>query len=179
MDWKTIASSISSVAPTLATALLGPVGGVVTSGACKLLTSFLGLPDNAAPESVASLVAALTPDKYVELKKIDSDFKQSLIEAGVKLEEIAMQDRDSARNMRTSMRDRFPDILALFTIAGVAYLEYIVFSKALPEGNREIILRSVGMLEGMVMLIFSFYFGSSRGSDKLKDIMSNQGGSNG
>lgn len=171
MGWKEISSSIASVAPTLATALLGPVGGVVVSGAVKCLTSFLGLPESASPEDVTSAVTSLGPEKYVELRKIDTEFKQSLLDAGVKLEEIAAQDRSSARAMRTSLADRFPDLLATLTVLAVAYLEYIIFSRELPDGNKEFILRSLGMLEGMVMLVFAFYFGSSRGSDKLKDML--------
>lgn len=53
----------------------------------------------------------------------------------------------------------------------VVYLEYIIFSRELPDGNKDFILRSLGMLEGMVMLVFAFCFGSSRGSDRLKDIL--------
>lgn len=171
MGWKDVASGIASIAPTIATALTGPVGGVITSGAVKLLSSFFGLPDNASPESISQAAAALGPEKYIELKKLDNEFKQSLIDAGVKLEEIAAKDRDSARTMRTVMSDRFPDLLAIVTIVGVAYLEYLIFSQEMPDGNKDFILRSLGMLEGMVMLIFAFYYGSSRGSDKLKDMV--------
>jgi hypothetical protein len=61
---------LGAVAPTLATALGGPLGGM----AMKMVADKLGLPD-ASPEALDAAVASATPEQLAEIKKVEADFK--------------------------------------------------------------------------------------------------------
>lgn len=169
MDWKDVGKGIAAVAPTLATALGGPAG-VIVGGAVKVLTSFLGLGDDATPETVQAELAKLTPEQYVELRKQDNAFKQSLMDAGVKLEEIAMQDRASARQIYDSSKT-MTNILAGLIVSGWIALNWFIFSAPEKLANMDLILRTMGTIDMAVGGVIYFFFGSSRGSEKLKDIL--------
>lgn len=61
----------------------------------------------------------------------------------------------------------------MITLAGcgIALLFYLVnhvLTEAIPDGNREIAIHTLGIIEGVVVTIYSYYFGSSAGS-RIKD----------
>lgn len=173
MDWKDIGKSVATLAPTISTALLGtgPVG-MIAGGAIKVLTSFFGMADDAKPEDVVAKINALTPDKYVELQQADMAFKQHLADAGVKLEEIAAGDRDSARKMQVALRSATPDILAFMLTVGFFGMLWFMYTKAPPSESKDLLNIMLGALGAAWTTAMAFYFGSSTGSDKLKDILS-------
>lgn len=70
MDWNSLKSAISSVAPVLGSVLGGPAGGLVGS----LIASKLGT--EATPDAVA--IALQNPDNLLKLKEIEQEQQQSL-----------------------------------------------------------------------------------------------------
>lgn len=70
MDWSSLKSVISSVAPVLGGAIGGPAGGLLGS----LIASKLGVPAN--PDDVA--VALQNPDALLKLKEIEQEQQASL-----------------------------------------------------------------------------------------------------
>lgn len=62
------------------------------------------------------------------------------------------------------------DLMKTFTgILMLCVFSYMVFhitDRELPEGNREIIIHILGIIEGVVMSIVTYYFGSSKGSQE-------------
>ena len=62
---KNLKAILGAVAPTLATAIGGPLGGM----AIKLVADKLGLPD-ATVEAVDAAVANATPAQLAEIKKL-------------------------------------------------------------------------------------------------------------
>jgi hypothetical protein len=177
MDWKEIGKSVASIAPTISTALLGAGPfGMIAGGAIKVLTSFLGLGEDSKPEDVVAKINALTPDRYVELNKADLEFKKSLADAGVRLEEIAAGDRDSARRMQVALRSFTPDILSYVLTVGFFGMLWLMYSKAPPTESKDLLNIMLGALGAAWTTSMAFYFGSSTGSDKLKDILAAGGG---
>ena len=62
--------------------------------------------------------------------------------------------------------------LAAFTI--MAALLMIVFSLIrfeIPEKNKEALIHVLGIIEGAMIAIISFYFGSSKGEQKSHDLL--------
>lgn len=172
MDWKDIGKSIASVAPALSTALLGAgPAGMIAGGAIKVLTSFLGLQEDARPEDVVARINALTPDKYVELNKADLDFKKSLADAGVNLEQIAAADRDSARRNQAATLNKTPDLLMFLLTLGFFGLLWLMWYKPPAEGSKDLLNTMVGTLGTAWVGGTTYFFGSSAGSDKLKSIL--------
>lgn len=170
MDWKDVGKGIAAVAPTIATALGGPAG-VIVGGAVKVLSSFLGLGDDATPENVQAELAKLTPDQYVKLREQDTQFKQSLMDAGVKLEEIAMQDRDSARKNQAATQSKTPDVLMFVLTVGFFGLLALMWWRPPPPECKDMLMVMVGTLGTAWTAGVTFFYGSSKGSDSLKSII--------
>lgn len=61
--------------------------------------------------------------------------------------------------------------LAILAIFGIMIL--FLITKELPEANREAVIHVLGIIEGAVMAIVSFYYGSSKGSQKKQEIIEN------
>jgi hypothetical protein len=62
-------------------------------------------------------------------------------------------------------------MMILLAGAGIGLLFYLithVLTRAIPDGNREIAIHTLGIVEGVVVTIYSYYFGSSAGS-RAKD----------
>lgn len=167
-----IGKSLLNIAPTIATAITGPVGGVVASGAVYALKKMFGLGDDAGPEAIQAAIGAMTPDQYVALRQADNEFKQHLLDAGVDLERIDASDRASARSIYDSSK-MMTNILAGLIVAGWMALNYYIFSADTKLANMDLVLRTMGTIDMAVGGIIYFFFGSSRGSEKLKDIIAN------
>ena len=75
MDFSKIASMIGAVAPSIATALTGPVGGAITGLAVRFVSNaFLG-HENGTADDILTALANPTGDQLANLKKFDNDFK--------------------------------------------------------------------------------------------------------
>lgn len=164
-DWKSV---IASVAPALATALGGPLAGIATKA---LADQLLGNP-GASEEEVAQAVQGLKPEDLVRLKEIDTNFKASLLSAGIKLEEIAAADRESARQREIKTGDNWtPRGLAVLVVGGWMTVQWFLLNNVIDDSMRELIARVLGTLDGALMLVLSYFFGSSSSSAKKDDII--------
>lgn len=164
-DWKQV---IASVAPALATALGGPLAGVATKA---LADKLLGNP-NASEEEVAAAVQGLKPEDLIRIKEIDANFKASLVSAGIKLEEIAAADRESAREREIRTGDNWtPRGLAVLVVGGWMTVQWFLLNHVIDDSMRELIARVLGTLDGALMLVLSYFFGSSSSSRQKDDII--------
>lgn len=158
---------IATVAPTLATALGGPLAGVATRAIAGKL---LGREDATIKELEAAVVSGTTGADLVKLKELELEFKIDLENAGIEMESIAADDRDSARMRQVKMKDWTPSVLGLAIILGFfGMLAYIMKYGLLADGN-EVTLIMVGALSAMTTQVGNFFFGSSSGS-KTKDTL--------
>lgn len=157
---------IATVAPTLATALGGPLAGVAARAiAGKLLGKETG-----TLEEVEAAVLGASGGDLVKLKEIEAQFKKDMSEAGVKLERIAADDRASARDRAVQMKDWTPSILGLAIIIGFFGTLAYIFRFGMPTTGTEVLLIMMGALGGMTAQVGNYFFGSSTGS-KNKDAV--------
>ena len=84
---------LGQLAPSIATALGGPLAGV----AVKTLSSALFGNEDGTEEQISAAMAVATPDQLAAIKKIDADFKVQMKSLDIDLERISAGDRDSAR----------------------------------------------------------------------------------
>lgn len=166
VDWKKV---VGAVAPTIATALGGPLAGVAIK---TLATQFLGKPD-ATEDEVAQAVASADPQTLLRLKEIDAEFKKAMLDAGVKLEEIAAADRNSARQREIQTHDVWtPRFIAATVIGGFLFCVWAVFSGHIEGLKDPLVIGTIGTLIGYTSAkadqVVSYYFGSSA-SSKAKD----------
>ena len=157
---------IGSVAPTIATALGGPVAGM----AVKALSGALFGHENGTEEDIQVALANPTGEQLATLKKIDADFKVQMKSLDIDLERIAAGDRASARDMQKETKDWIPRALAIGVTVGFFSIMIYMLIYGLPTSGNEAILLLLGALQTAWGGIIAFYFGSSSGSQK-KDTM--------
>jgi len=163
---KTFGPLLGSVAPTLATALGGPLAGLAVKSLSKAL---LGAEDF-SEEAVMDAMATASPEQLAAVKKIDADFKVQMKSLDIDLERIAVDDRKSARTMQTETKDILPRLLAISVTLGYFGIIAYVLVSGLPMNGSEVLLMLLGTLSAGWTGVMAFYFGSSSGSQK-KDAM--------
>ena len=88
---KNVKNIIGAVAPTIGTALGGPMGSM----AANMVAEALGCEPE--PKKIEAAVQAATPEQLAELKKIDKDFEVRMKELDVDLYALETQDIQDAR----------------------------------------------------------------------------------
>jgi len=163
---------LGQVAPSIATALGGPLAGV----AIKTLSNALFGHEDATEQQVSEAMATATPDQLAAIKKIDADFKLQMRSLDIDLERIAAGDRDSARKMQSETRDWTPKILAFFITFGFfgALVWILVFG--IPKTGTEVLLMMLGSLSTSWTGVVQFYYGSSAGSKAKTDALTARDG---
>jgi len=159
---------LGQVAPSIATALGGPLAGV----AVRTLSNALFGHEDASEQQVSEALSNASPDQLAAIKKIDADFKVQMKSLDIDLERVAAGDRDSARQMQQNTKDATPKILAYFITFGFfgALVWILVFG--LPQTGLEVILMMLGSLSTSWTGVVQFYYGSSAGSKAKTDALS-------
>ena len=109
-DW------IKAVAPTLGTALLGPLGGIAAS----FIADKIGVPEKtvkAVTEAISN--QTLTPEQLTQIKQAEIDFKKYLEDNKIKLEELYVTDVQNARQFNANTHG------ILYLGYGINVLSYI------------------------------------------------------
>ncbi len=168
-----VSDFLKTVAPTVASALLGPFGGVAVAGLGKLF----GV-DNATTESITKLIqqGSVTPEQMAELQKMEAEYKEHEAERGFKYKELEYKDVDSARNRDVELakagRGNYrADIMAYGALIAFGLSGYALIKMEIPQANRELIVYLLGALTVIVKDLYGFEFGSSRGSHAKDDTI--------
>lgn len=168
MDFTKI---IGAIAPTLATAIGGPIGGM----AYKAIAEVFGLPDGASKDDMAKAINNATPDQLLALKKADNDFSVRMRELDIDLEKIAASDRDSARRREAQVRDWMPRVLAFVVVAGFMATVFLVLLGYVDGMKDPLMATTVGTLIGFVSAkceqVVAYYFGSSSSSQQKTQML--------
>jgi len=155
VKWNAIKGLVGAVAPTIGSAIGGPVG----AGAGKILAQVLGVP--AEPEAVQKALSEASPEQLAEIKKADLAYKTRLAELEVDIFELETAVIQDARKNA----DWTPKVLAMmaFLFFG-GYVTLVTVQP--PDANSEAVINLVlGYLGGVVSAVVSFYFGASHTSD--------------
>jgi hypothetical protein len=167
MDLSKIGGLLGQIAPTIATAIGGPVAGM----AVKALAGALGLSQDASSDDVQTALMNATPEQLATVKKIDADFKVQMKELDIDLERIAAGDRDSARNMQMQTNDWIPRAMAIMVTFGFFGILTWLLTKGVPPTGSETLIYMLGALGTAWTGIVQFYFGSSAGSKAKTDAL--------
>lgn len=163
---KTFGPLLGSVAPSIATALGGPLAGMAT----KALSQALLGNENGSEDDLQDALRAASPEQLAAVKKIDADFKVQMKSLDIDLEALAVDDRKSARDMQKEVKDWIPRALAVSVTLGYFGIIAYVLAVGLPPNGSEVLLMLLGTLSAGWTGVMAFYFGSSSGSQK-KDAM--------
>ncbi len=157
MNFGALKSIVGAVAPTLGTALGGPLGGT----AAQAISAVLGCkPD---PSSIEKAIQTATPEQLTEIKKAELDFETRLAELDVDIFKLETADVQDAR--KSFAGDWTPRVFGLFSLVGFLGYIFLVTIQP-PDANSDTIVSLVlGYLGGLVSGISSFYFGASHKKD--------------
>lgn len=162
--WDGVKGIVATVAPTVATALGGPLAGV----AVRQLGAVLLGDEGASPEAVRDALAGINGEQLVQLKTVELEFKARMKEAGIELERVAAQDRDSARRRQVEMRDWTPTLMGVLIVCGFFGALAAVVIEPIPPDVMPVFTILLGALGAMTNQVGNYFFGSSVGS-KNKD----------
>jgi hypothetical protein len=158
---------VRTVAPSIATAVGGPLAGMATRAISEAL---LGKPDGTEDELLEAAKSA-TPEQLLALKQAEQNFVVRMRELDVDLERIANQDRGSAREREIKTGDYTPKLLAAAVTFGFFGVLFWMIAYGLPVNGGEAMLVMLGTLGTAWGAIVSYYFGSSAGSREKTQAM--------
>jgi len=161
-QWKDL---VSSVAPTLAGMLGGPLAGVAVS---MLAEKLLDDPQATEEDIATSLTTARVGDLN-KLKSLEKDVRLQLRELGIREHQIIYDDKADARARHQELRDKMPGILAiLLTLGFFGVLSAMIFGHADPE-NESVLQVMLGALSTAWIGSMQFFFGTTQSSrDKTR-----------
>jgi len=149
---------IGAVAPTLGTALGGPMGGM----AAKMISEVLGVPNT--PKAINQAIESATPEQMLQLKQAEQAFEVQMKELEVDVFSLEVQDKQDARGAFS--KDWTARIMGIVVVGGFMGYIFLVTLQP-PEQNSEALINLVlGYLGGLASAVISFYFGASNTPDK-------------
>lgn len=158
----TLIALLKNVAPTLATAVAGPLGGAAVAA----LASKFGVAD--VVEEVAKAIAT-NPEAAQKLQELEMEYAK--LEQADRADARAMQKAALAQDDVFSKR--FVYYFASFwSVMAATYIGFITFS-AIPDDNVRFADTILGFILGTVIAsIMNYFFGSSKSSqDKNAALM--------
>lgn len=177
MDWKTV---LAKVAPTVASALGGPLAGAVVSE----IGDLFGISEPTQDKiRVAIEQGQLTGQQIADLKTLELKLQDEEKERGFRYAELEFKDRDSARSRDTELgkagiRNRRADAMFFLAVAMIVGLVYAVWTTPdINEYVKGIVTFLLGRFAGYLDNIYSFEFGTTRGSqnkDSTIDKLANK-----
>lgn len=159
--FKNAGGILASLAPTVASALGGPLAGT----AVNALIGALGLAPGTSQTEVMKAVAAATPEQLLAIKTVEADFQVKMKALDVDIMSLELKNTEGARQREIVVQDYTPRILAALVLGLYIAINYFIFSgHILEDGMRDMALRSLGTLDASLGLVLAYYFGSSLGS---------------
>ena len=160
-------SWLGKIAPVLESALAGPLAGL----AIEAISKSMGI----APEEVQKTLESgkMTSDQIASLQQAELALKARSQELGLDFEKLAVADRSSAREMQISTKSFVPPALAILVLLAWTTIQGFLLTHVIDPSMIQLISRVLGTLDGALMLVLAFYFGSSNGSQAKDQLIHN------
>ena len=156
-------SWIESIAPTIASCLGGPLAGLAVEAVSKAI----GVDPSSVQDTINS--GKLTADQIASIQSAEIALKAKAQEMNLDFEQLAVQDRKSARDMQTTTKSFIPPLLALIiTLGFFGILIGMMTGKVTSSDALMLLLGSLGTAWTGVI---SFYFGSSASSQNKDQLL--------
>ena len=157
MDW------LNQIAPSIATALGGPLAGLAVTAISKAL----GIDEKDVQSTIES--GKLSAEQMMSLKQAEMDLQAKAQELGLNFEKLATEDRKSARDMQTATKSIIPAVLAIGVTVGFFAILIGLMTDNVTKSDA--LLLMLGSLGTAWTAIVSFYFGSSAHSEKQTEML--------
>jgi hypothetical protein len=157
MDW------LKQIAPTIATALGGPLAGLAVDAISKAV----GIDPKDVNKTIAE--GKLTADQIAQIKTAELAMAARAQEMGLDFEKIAVDDRKSARQMQSTTQSWIPGIMAIAVTLG--FFGILIGLMTEHFKTSDALMLMLGSLGTAWTGIIAFYFGSSAGSQAKDQLL--------
>jgi hypothetical protein len=164
MDWK---AAIGAIAPTVATALGGPLAGL----AVDAIGNAFGWQETTKEKvQEAFSKGQLAGEQILALKQAEIALVAQEKELGFKFAELEFRDRDSARQRESNVKDSTNKILAYAVVGG--FLAVVGGTLAGWAKVDSVLAGSlIGYLSAKAEQVLAYYFGSTAGSAEKSKLL--------
>jgi hypothetical protein len=153
-DIKTLAETVLKYSPTVATALGGPIAGMVAT----LLSHAFGVDTDSLPSTIAT-----DPDAAVKIQQFELQYKAELAQANAANYQAEVNDRKNSRDLASRLDKHFWILPTLSIIFVVSYFGFILLKPHLGMSDSDA-HQTQDNLTNCLMLILAFWFGSCHGN---------------
>ncbi len=158
-------SLIRAFAPTVATALGGPMAGMATK---MLSETLLGKPDAGKSELSKAIMGASSED-MIKVRELENTFTLKMKEIGVDVYRLEVEDRKNAR--ANNKGDSTPAILGVVCFVGFFGILASLIFLTIPQTSQAALTVMLGSLGTIVVQIANYYWGSSKSSSDKNSII--------
>ena len=157
MEW------LAQIAPSIATALGGPLAGLAVTAISKAL----GIDEKDVQSTIES--GKLSAEQLSSIKQAEFDLQAKAQELGLDFEKLAVDDRKSARDLQASTKSIVPPLLAMGVTVGFFGILFALMMGYAQKSDELMIM--LGSLGTAWTGIIGFYFGSSAGSQRKDELL--------
>jgi hypothetical protein len=157
MEW------LKTIAPTVATALGGPLAGMAVSAVAKAI--------GCDPDEVQGIISSnkLTAEQVASIQLAELELKKQAQSMNLDFAKLIAEDKKSARDMQIATKSWIPPVLAMsVTIGFFGILAGLMYGQIQHAPQIDIMLGALGTAWTGII---SFYFGSSAGSQAKDQLL--------
>jgi hypothetical protein len=135
------------------------IGGILS----KLAPGVLDVAGDLLPDAGVLGVVKNLIDKDESIPPQDKEMLHNQLKEFYKLE---VEDRDSARKReveiaKTGKIDYMHDFTGIIGLGAFCFMIYAIVYLEIPSSNKEVWINLIGIVQGIVLSIFGFYYGSA------------------
>jgi len=158
MEW------LKTVAPTIATALGGPLAGMAVSAVAKAI--------GCEPDEVQGIISSnkLTAEQVASIQLAELELKKQAQSMNLDFAKLTVEDRKSARDMQIATKSMLVPSLAIIIVS--AFIGVVIATLGGYAKVESVLAGTlIGYLSAKAEQVVNFYFGSSAGSKEKTDII--------
>jgi|SRR6266404_510740 len=158
---------------------LSLAGGPAGNAAALILGKVLKV-DSPTVDSITKTLQGLTltPELQAQLQEAENQYKLQMQQMGYQHEDdlakIGADDRASARQMQIQTRSWVVPCLAIVITLGFFGLLTLLLYHVAPSGSEKILDVMTGSLGTAWIMVVTYFFGSSAGSDRKTELLANK-----
>jgi hypothetical protein len=157
MEW------LKTIAPTVATALGGPLAGMAVSAIAKAI--------GCNPDEVQDVISSgkLTAEQVASIQLAELELKKQAQSMNLDFAKLIAEDKQSARDMQIATKSWIPALLAVFVTIGFFGILLGLMTEHFKTSDALMLM--LGSLATAWTGVMAFYFGSSASSQAKTELL--------
>ena len=157
MEW------LKTIAPTIATALGGPLAGMAVSAVAKAI--------GCSPDEVQDVISSgkLTSEQVASIQLAELELKKQAQSMNLDFAKLIAEDKKSARDMQIATKSWIPALLAVFVTIGFFGILLGLMTEHFKTSDALMLM--LGSLATAWTGVMAFYFGSSASSQAKTELL--------